>query len=112
MDVQELLSKVSDSVTVGRVFGEPIQHGDVLMVPVARVRGGAGGGGGTGPGDEGSGSGGGGGFDASPAGVYVVKNDAVSWRPAVDVNRVIMGGQIVAVVVALVIRSVARRRRH
>ncbi len=112
MDVEELLSKVTDNLTVSRVFGEPIRHGDVLVVPVARVRGGAGGGGGSGPGDEGSGSGGGGGFDASPAGVFVVKNDAVSWRPAVDVNRVVLGGQAVAIVLALVVRSLVRRRRH
>lgn len=47
MDVQGLLSKVTDNLTVGRVFGEPIPHGDILVVPVARIRGGAGGGGGT-----------------------------------------------------------------
>ena len=68
MDVQELLSQVTDKVTVSRVFGEPIQHGEVLMVPVARVRGGAGGGTGTSPKDDSSGSGGGGGFEASPRG--------------------------------------------
>jgi uncharacterized spore protein YtfJ len=110
MDVQELLSQVTDKVTVSRVFGEPIQHGEVLMVPVARVRGGAGGGTGTSPKDDSSGSGGGGGFEASPAGVYVVKNGNVTWQPAVDVNRIVAGAQVVAVVMALVIRSFLRRR--
>lgn len=110
MDVQELLSQVTDKVTVSRVFGEPIQHGEVLLVPVARVRGGAGGGTGTSPKDDSSGSGGGGGFEASPAGVYVVKNGNVTWQPAVDVNRIVAGAQVVAVVMALVIRSFLRRR--
>ena len=90
-------------------FGEPIHEGDVLLVPVARVRGGAGGGSGTSPQNEGEGSGGGGGFTADPAGVYVVKDGQVSWRPAVDVNRVVMGGQIVAIVMAMVLRSLLRR---
>jgi uncharacterized spore protein YtfJ len=114
MDVQELLSKVTDNLTVGRVFGEPIRQGDVLIVPVARIRGGAGGGGGSGTGGgtpEESGSGGGGGFDARPAGVFVIKEGSVSWQPAVDVTRIVVGGQLVGIVVALVIRSIFRRRR-
>ncbi len=47
---------------------------------------------------------------AKPAGVYVISGDTVRWQPAVDVNRVILGGQIVAVVMLLVLRSVLRRR--
>jgi uncharacterized spore protein YtfJ len=110
MDVQALLSKVTDNLTVGRVFGEPVRHGDILVVPVARIRGGAGGGGGTDATTEEAGSGGGGGFEATPAGVFVVKNDSVTWRPAVDVTRIVLGGQLVGVVVALVLRSILRRR--
>jgi len=114
MDVQALLSKVTDNLTVGRVFGEPVEHGDILVIPVARIRGGAGGGSGTDGTTEdsgsGSGSGSGGGFEATPAGVFVVKNDTVSWRPAVDVTRIVIGGQLVGVVVALVLRSILRRR--
>lgn len=110
MDVQELMSQVTDKVTVSRVFGEPIHEGGVMMLPVARVRGGAGGGTGTNPKDESSGSGGGGGFVAEPAGVYVVKDGEVTWRPALDVKGIIVGGQLVAIVFALVLRSVLRRR--
>ncbi|HEY7720117.1 MAG TPA: spore germination protein GerW family protein [Pedococcus sp.] len=114
MDVQELLSQVTDKVTVARVFGEPIERDGALVIPVARVRGGAGGGSGTGPGPDGehesSGSGGGGGFDARPAGVYLVRGGDVEWRPAVDVTRIAIGGQVVAVALLLVLRSVLRRR--
>ena len=109
MDVKELLGQVTDNLTVGRVFGEPIQHGDVLIVPVARVRGGAGGGGGTDAAKEESGSGGGGGFEAKPAGVYVVTQGSTSWRPAVDVTRIVIGGQVLAMVIALVVRSIVKR---
>lgn len=106
MDAAELLSKVTDGITVGRVFGQPIQAGEVLILPVARVRGGAGGG----PSDDKSGAGGGGGFSAEPTGVYVVMNGEVAWRPAVDVTRIVAGGQLVAIVLALAVRSIFRRR--
>jgi uncharacterized spore protein YtfJ len=110
MDVQRLLSKATDNLTVGRVFGEPIQHGDILVVPVARIRGGAGGGSGSDGTNEETGSGGGAGFDAKPAGVFVVKLDSVTWQPALDITRIVIGGQLVAVVLALVLRSIFRRR--
>jgi len=35
------------------------------------------------------GSGGGFGLNAKPAGAYVIRDGRVSWRPAVDVNRLI-----------------------
>jgi uncharacterized spore protein YtfJ len=108
MDVQELLSKVTQDLSVKRVFGEPIEHDGVLVVPVARVRGGAGGGGSTAEGNQGSG--GGGGIDARPAGVFVIKDGDVSWQPAIDVTRLAIGGQLVVIVLALVLRSVLRRR--
>jgi len=40
----------------------------------------------------------------------VVKGDTVRWVPAVDVNRVILGGQIVAIVALLSVRSMAKQR--
>ena len=81
------------------------------MIPAARVQGGAGGG--TGEGPEGPGrpwAGTGFGINAKPAGAFVVKGDDVSWRPAVDVNKVILGGQIVAILALLVARSIAKSR--
>ena len=50
------------------------------------------------------------GLSATPAGVYVLKDDKVSWQPAVDVNRVVLGGQLVALVALLVLRSLVRAR--
>lgn len=127
MDVSELLSRATDSVTVGRVFGEPVERDGVTVIPVARVRGGAGGGEGTdsgggapgsegsdsqGPGSGGSGSGGGVGFTASPAGVFVISGNQVTWRPAVDVNRIVLGGQIVGLALVLTLHAALRRRAH
>jgi hypothetical protein len=34
----------------------------------------------------------------------------VSWRPAVDVNKIILGGQVVAVVALLTIRAIVKAR--
>src|SRR5438309_11098006 len=115
MDAKELLEQARDLLSVRRVFGEPIERDGVLIVPVARLRGGGGGGGGQGEeaGERrGGGSGGGWAASARPAGVYVVRGDRVRWRPAVDVNRVILGGQVVLVLGLLVLRSVLRARRR
>jgi uncharacterized spore protein YtfJ len=111
LDPNELMQQTRDALTVKRVFGEPFERDDVTVIPVASLRGGGGGGTGEGGSGEGKGSGSGGGFGitARPAGVYIIQSDKVRWQPAVDVNQVILGGQIVAVVALLVFRSVRRR---
>ena len=108
MDVEKLLSRITDDLTPKRVFGEPIERDGVMLVPVARVRGGAGGGSGGPPGEEGTG--GGGGIDATGLGVFVVKDGKVTWQPAVDVTKLAIGGQLFALVCILVVRSILRRR--
>lgn len=60
---------------------------------------------------EGSGGGGGFGIRVRPIGVYVVDDSGVHWRPALDVNRMILGGQVVAIVALLARTWVLRRRR-
>jgi hypothetical protein len=42
--------------------------------------------------------------------VYVIKGEAVTWQPALNLNRVILGGQIVAIALLLTIRSLMRAR--
>jgi len=111
MDAQDVITQARDALTVKRVFGDPFEKGGVTVVPVARVQGGAGGGGGEGPAGEGQGSGGGFGMSARPVGMFVIRGEEVSWRPAVDVNRIVLGGQIVAVVALLTIRSMVKARQ-
>jgi uncharacterized spore protein YtfJ len=109
---------VQDVMNVRRVYGEPYEVDGATIIPVAVVRGGGGGGGGEGTGDQngktGSGVGGGIGFGVQvrPVGVYVVKDGEVTWQPAVDVMRVILGGQLLGLVAILTLRSLLRRRRH
>jgi uncharacterized spore protein YtfJ len=97
-------------LTVKRVFGESYEKDGVTVIPVARVQGGAGGGGGEGPDSQGKGSGSGFGLSARPVGVFVIRGDELTWRPAVDVNRIVLGGQVVAVVALLTIRAIVKAR--
>jgi uncharacterized spore protein YtfJ len=109
MDLNEAISSARESITVKRVYGEPYERNGVMVIPAAEVMGG----GGMGTGDQPDGSsGGGGGFGlrARPVGVYVVRDDEVKWEPAFDLNRVSMGGLLVALAALFVVRSVARRR--
>jgi uncharacterized spore protein YtfJ len=111
------LDAVKDILTVKRVFGDPYEVDGATVIPVAAVRGGGGGGGGEGDagGAQGTGSGSGLGFGVNvrPVGAFVVKDGVVTWSPAVDVMRVVMGGQLVALVGVLVLgRVLTHRRRH
>ena len=42
----------------------------------------------------------------------MIRDGEVTWRPALDVNKIVLGGQLVAVVALLVARSMVRRRRR
>jgi uncharacterized spore protein YtfJ len=125
VDVQELLGKVAQNLSVGRAFGAAYEKNGSMVIPVAFVAGGGGGGEGTSgaptsdasdaltsrddeTGDDtetSSGSGGGFGGVVMPVGVYVVKDEQVRWVPAVNANLVI-------VVVFLTLRMIARARRR
>ena len=107
MVIQKLLEDVVGTATVKRVFGEPYERDGVTIIPVASVGFGGGGGEGQGPDGKGEGHGGGFGVSARPAGAYVIKGGGVAWRPAVDVNRAILMGSVVAISALVTIRRVA-----
>lgn len=131
MQVEELLEQSRDAMTVKRVFGEPIDKDGITIIPVANVMGGGGSGSGEGPvsmggspapagvGEEGaavamamsSGRGAGFAVRATPAGAYVIKDGEVAWQPAMDLTRIAIMGQIVAIVFLLVLRSILKSRR-
>ena len=112
MQVQDVIAQARDALTVKRVFGEPYERDGVTIIPAARVGGGAGAGGGEGTQAEGTGSGSGAGFGmgARPVGAFVVRGDELSWHPAVDVTRIVLGGQLVAIVALLTLRAIVRAR--
>ena len=108
MQIEELIDKARDSIDIKQVFGEPYERNGVTIIPVARV----GGGGGSGKGPVGAqGSGTGYGFKAEPAGVYVIKGDEVSWQPAVNVNRIVNGAFVIAVITILRTPHILKRVR-
>jgi uncharacterized spore protein YtfJ len=109
MDVQQMLAQTGEALTVRRVFGEPYERDGVTIIPAASVRGGGGGGSGQ-EGDRASGTGGGFGVSARPAGAYVIRGGEVTWTPALDLSRVILGSQIVGLVAILALRSVLKAR--
>lgn len=115
-DVLDAIRGTRDSLSVSRAYGEAYDLDGVTVIPVARVSGGAGGGGGEGTDEERSGGGFGTGFGlhVNPIGVYEIRGAQVVWKPAVDANRVIRGGQvlggIVAVSIALVLLARSRSR--
>ncbi|MGA8219135.1 MAG: hypothetical protein WB771_11245 [Solirubrobacterales bacterium] len=110
MGVKETIDAARDTITVRRVYGEPYERNGVTVIPAASVVGG--GGGGTGEQADGqSGDGGGFGLRARPVGAYVIRGEEVHWESALDLNRVILGGQVVAVIALLVLRSIRRSRR-
>jgi uncharacterized spore protein YtfJ len=114
----DTIAHTIEANTSRRAYGEPVTVGEVTVIPAARVTGRGGGGGGMGtdgkPGSDaaakGEGSGGGLMQSARPVGALVVRGSEVSWRPALDVNRIILGGQVVAVVALLVLRTIVKRQ--
>lgn len=103
MDPQLVLQRVEEAMTARRVFGEPVQVDGVTVLPVATV----GGGGGAGQ-RAGSDSGVGFGLGVQPAGVFVIRDGDAKWRPALNLNRVILGGQIVGLAAILTFGSLLR----
>jgi uncharacterized spore protein YtfJ len=87
--LDRLGERIGAQASVKAVFGEPIERGDVTVIPVARVRWGLGGGSGTGPVSRattngegsGSGSGAGGGMMAAPMGYLEVRPTGAIYVP-------------------------------
>jgi uncharacterized spore protein YtfJ len=130
MDVENILAKAAENLSVRRAFGTAYEKDGMLIIPVALVAGGGGGGTGTARtrgGDSAARPGGppgaatagqdaapqdaGGGFGGLvlPSGAYVVKGDQVRWVPAVDPTIVVLASLSLVRVLA---RTWTRRRRR
>ena len=119
MSAEQVLTSIKgarDSLSVSRSFGDAYVVDGVTVIPVARVAGGAGGGGGEGvdeAGESGGGFGTGFGLGIKPLGVYEVRDGNVEWKPTVDVNRLVKGGQVLAGIIAVCATlMVLSRARH
>ena len=108
MDVKATISGAQDALTARRVYGEPYEKDGVTVIPAAAVQGG-GGGGGSERGEESDG-GSGFGLTARPVGAYVIRSGEVSWQPAFDLTRVILGCQLLGLVALLLTHRRLRGR--
>lgn len=122
-DIPAVPRIAADLLHVRRAFGEPVVAGDVTLVPVALVTGGSGYGAGTGSMDgrgtetvsgssTGEGEGGGYGVHVRPLGTYVVSGSEVRWEPALDLLKIILGGQAVGAVAMIALACALRKRRR
>jgi uncharacterized spore protein YtfJ len=122
MDPRQLIEGVREGLSVRQVFGEPVERDGVTVIPAATVIGGGGSGGGEGVGEpssqkaqaephsqSGSGSGFGSGFGGVmwPAGAFEIRDGRVTWRPAIDLTRVLLMALALAIAV---VRARGRRR--
>lgn len=114
-----ILDQILSKSNVQMVFGEPVQHGDYTVIPVARVRsrfgfGAGGGGSNTEDGREsGSGGGGGGAIEAKPIGYIEITPQGAEFHEISDETQIALAairvGTIIAVAIA--IRILLGRRR-
>ena len=100
MKTTDVVTAARDAITVKRIYGEPYEKDGLTVIPAAVVTGGFGGG--TGHDEKGQeGEGGGFGMMGRPAGAYVIKGARVSWRPAIDPNRILVWVGLVVVAYVL-----------
>ena len=128
MDMENLVAKASDNLSVRRAFGAAYEKNGMLIIPVAMVAGGGGGGtshprhrhgtsaarpdGPTAPDatpqePERTDAGGGFGGLVMPTGAYVIKGDQVRWVPAIDATIIALASLSLVRVLA---RACIRRR--
>ncbi len=110
MKVVKMLEQTRDAMNVRQVYADPIEKNGTTLIPAASVQGGGGGGEDDSTEDK-TAFGGGWGARARPVGAYVIRGDEITWQPALDLSRIIVGGQIVAIVALLTLRTWLRRRR-
>jgi uncharacterized spore protein YtfJ len=101
----DIITEAKSVMRANEVFGTPYEKNGLTIIPAAKISGGAGVGG-----DHHEPPAGGGGFGVSsrPVGAFVIKGDEVHWQPTLDLNRVILTGQVVAVVALLTLRTIVK----
>ncbi|WIX99196.1 spore germination protein GerW family protein [Amycolatopsis mongoliensis] len=107
MKLGQLASTARDLFTAKLVYGDPVERDGTVVIPAATVFGGGGGGAGDAdalPVREGAGFG----VFARPAGAFVVRSDAVTWVPAVDVTRLGLAAAVTVVALARILTRGAR----
>jgi uncharacterized spore protein YtfJ len=105
--VERLADRIGARVQASAVFGQPIERGDITVIPVAKATWGFGGGSGGESGKEGAG-GGGGGF-VSPLGYIEARDSGAEFKHIRDPRLLAAAVAAVAGAALLVARAVGRR---
>lgn len=84
--VEPILDRLDRLMSTVTVFGDPIEHNGLTVIPAARVTAGGGGGRGIDQGAAREGDGGGAGLLARPTGVFVINDGQVTWKPAINIE--------------------------
>lgn len=100
MRLPDSITSLPTDTDSSQVFGEPIETPDgSIIIPVSRVR------------SKPDGQGGRlGRLTAKPVGVFVIKDGATTWTPAVDHTRIALLGELIGLVAAT-LATVAMVRR-
>jgi len=114
--LDRLGERLGTQATVKAVFGEPIERGDVTVVPVARVRWGLGGGSGSSPADrmttngerQASGTGAGGGAMADPMGYLEVRPSGAVYVPLASAYPSPLLILAIGLSIGVIVRALAR----
>ncbi|MEU8134922.1 spore germination protein GerW family protein [Streptodolium elevatio] len=113
--LERLVDRITARASVAAVFGEPIEHAGVTVVPVARIAFGFGGGAGRGlhTSHAGEGGGGGGGADSRPLGFIEITDRGAAFKPIRDpwADVVLPVAALLAAAAPGVVRVLRRRGR-
>ncbi|MBS1788415.1 MAG: hypothetical protein JST85_11875 [Acidobacteria bacterium] len=111
--VEQLAEKLGANATVKTIYGDPIERGDMTIIPVAKILYGFGGGEGDHKGY--GGAGGGGGIKVTPIGFIEMKEGEAKFRPirnsAMTIALAVAGG-IAGVLLMRGLRSLFRSTRR
>jgi uncharacterized spore protein YtfJ len=105
--IEQLAQRLGISASATTVYGQPVERGDVTVIPVAKARYGFGGGSGTNKkGDEGSG--GGGGVAVTPIGYIEIKDGKTQFRKIRDPQSLITALAVGGIFTFLTVRSLSK----
>ncbi len=111
--IRQLAEKLGASTTAKTIYGDPIERGNVTVIPVAKIL--CGFGGGEGDKDGQGGAGGGGGVKVTPVGYIELKDGGSKFRPirnsATTIALLVAGG-VAGVLLARGLRSLLRSNRR
>jgi uncharacterized spore protein YtfJ len=130
--IEDTLDSFLSAATVEAVFGEPVEHGDALIIPMAEILSGVGfgmgyysGGAnyddedepdqtsnrGTGAGGTGGGGGGGGRVLSRPVGVIIASQEGIRVEPVVDVTKIALAALTAAGFMTAMMMRMANPRK-